>query len=130
MLIGTPAAVAAMCYAPSGAAPLDQPMLAAAAHGFHPIVQLLLQRALAGAGAPDSRSALYDAVAGGHAEAARLLLDAGADANAYAHGQPTGYEAPLAAASHLPTEAAARHLTWLLRGRAPTSTEGTATAAP
>jgi len=116
MLIGTPAAVAAMCYAPSGAAPLDQLMLAAAAHGFHPIVQLLLQRARSPAPAhPDSRSALYDAVAGGHAEAARLLLDAGADANAYAHGQPTGYEAPLAAASHLPTEAAARHLTWLLR---------------
>ena len=83
MLIGTPAAVAAMCYAPSGAAPLDQLMLAAAAHGFHPIVQLLLQRARSPAPAhPDSRSALYDAVAGGHAEAARLLLDAGADPKA------------------------------------------------
>ena len=97
---------------------------------FHPIVQLLLQRRAPAPAHPDSRSALYDAVAGGHAEAARLLLDAGADANAYAHGQPTGYEAPLAAASRLPTEAARNTSRGCCARRAPTSTEGTATAAP
>ena len=100
MLIGTPCAVAAMLRA-LGAAPLDQLMLAAAAHGFHPIVQLSSSARLPAPAHPDSRSALYDAVAGGR-QAARLLLDAGADANAYAHGQPTGYEAPLAAASRRP----------------------------
>ena len=93
----------------AGADPLTEdaggmaPLAAAAQSGMAEAVRLCLAAAPGGAAAAakrqlnDERTALFSAALGGHAEAMRVLLDAGADAN-----QAEKEEAPLHVAAERP----------------------------
>ena len=78
----------------------------------------LLQRGVpATAPHPDGRSALHDAVAGGHVATAAALLDFGADPNLRAEGGAAETQLPLSLAICIPHVPTAREMVRLLRRR-------------
>jgi len=117
-LLDEEAAVAALTFSAQPSDPAAEALLAASAHGLHVVVHhLLLRGASVDTSHPDGRSALHDAVSGGHLATARVLLDHAADPNLRASGGGAEAELPLGLALSLPSVLAAREMVRLLRSR-------------
>ena len=81
-LLDEEAAVAALTFSAQPSDPKAEALLAASAHGLHVVVHHLLRRGAAvDSSHPDGRSALHDAVSGGHLATARVLLDPNSNPN-------------------------------------------------